>query len=94
MNNARAAEARVRTLTKLYCIVPERVWAVEVWWIQAVALHESALCWDPREVGRSDDLQCLLNTEARSTLGVLPTTLLGALMSESGLPMAPVIFNS
>jgi hypothetical protein len=94
MKKARAAEARLRTLTKTYGIVPESVRAVQVPCDQAVALYGSELWWDPREVGRRDDLQCLLNRPARSILGALPTTPRRALMSESGLTLVPVILAS
>ena len=62
--------------------------------IQAVALYGSELWWDPKEGGRRDDLQLLLNRQARSILGALPTIPRGALMSESGLTPAPVILDS
>jgi hypothetical protein len=80
MKKARAAEARLRTLTKTYGVVPESVRAIQVACVQAVALYGSELWWDPREVGRRDDLQLLLNRQARSILGALPTTPRGALM--------------
>jgi hypothetical protein len=94
MKKARAAEARLRTLTKTYGVVPESVRAVQVACIQAVALYGSELWWDPKEIGRRDDLQLLLNRQARSVLGALPTTPRGALMRESGLTPAPVILDS
>jgi len=94
MKKARAAEARLRTLTKTYGVVPESVRAVQVACIQAVALYGSELWWDPREVGRREDLQLLLNRQARSILGALPTTPRGALMRESGLTLVPVILDS
>jgi hypothetical protein len=62
----------------MHGIVPERVRAVQIACVQVVALYGSELWWDPRETGRRDDLQLLLNRQARSTLGALPTTLLGA----------------
>jgi hypothetical protein len=40
---ARAAEARLRLLTKTHGIIPERVRAVQTAWVQAVALYGSAL---------------------------------------------------
>ena len=54
-------EARLRTLTKPYVVVPESVRAIQVACIQVVALYGSELWWDPKEVGRRDDLQLLLN---------------------------------
>jgi hypothetical protein len=62
--------------------------------VQAVALYGSELWWDSKEVGRRDDLQLLLNRQARSILGALPTTPRGALMRESGLTPAPGILDS
>jgi hypothetical protein len=61
MKIASAAEARLRTLTKTYGVVPESIRAVQVTCVQAVAIYGSELRWDPREVSRRDDLQLLLN---------------------------------
>jgi hypothetical protein len=94
MKKARAAEARLRTLTTTYGIVPESVRAVQVACIQAVALYGSELWWDPKDAGRRDDLQLLLNRQARSILGALPTTPRAALMRQLGLTPAPVVLDS
>ena len=94
MKNVRAAEARLRTLTKTYGVVPERVRAIQVACVQAVALYGSELWWDPNEPGRRDDLQLLLNRQARSILDALPTTPRGALIRDSGLTPVPGILES
>jgi len=94
MKKARAAEVRLHRLTKTCRVLPESVRAVQVACIQAVALYGSELWWDPKEVGRRDNLQLLLNRQARSILGALPTTPKNALLSESGLTPAPVILDS
>jgi len=94
MKKARAAEARLRTRTTTYDVVPESVRAVQLACVQAVALYGSELGWDPREVGRQNDHQLLLNRQARSILGGLPTTPRGALMREAGLTPTPVILDS
>jgi len=94
MKKARAAEARLRVLTKMHGIIPERIRAVQIACVQAVALYGSELWWDPRKIGRREDLQLLLNWQARSTLGALPTTPMGALMRESGLTPAPVALDA
>ena len=57
--------------------------------VQAVALYGSELWWDPKEVGRKDDLQLLLDRQARCIVGALPTTPWGALLRDSGLTPAP-----
>jgi len=61
MKKARAAEARLRVLAKMHGIIPERVRAVQIACVQAVALYGSELWWDPREICRREDLQLLLN---------------------------------
>jgi hypothetical protein len=94
MKKARAAEARLRTLTKTFVVVPESVRAVQIACVQAVALYGSELWWDPKEVGRRDDLQLLLNRQARSVLGALRTTSRGALMRDAGLTPTSVILDS
>ena len=94
MKKARAAEARLRALTRMHGIIPERVRAIQFACIQAVALYGSELWWDQKETGRREDLQLLLDRQARSTLSALPTTPLGALMRDSGLTPAPVVLDS
>ena len=94
MKKARAAEARLRSLTGMYRVVPACVIAVQVACVQAVALYSSELWWDPKTGSGQDDLQLLLNRQARSTLGALPTTPRGALMRDSGLTPAAVALDA
>jgi len=94
MKKSRAAEARLRTVTKKSGAVPEIVSAVQIACAQAVVLYRSKLWWDPKEVGRRDHLQILLNRQAMSVPGALPITPRGALMRESELTPAPVILDS
>jgi hypothetical protein len=68
--------------------------AVQVVCAQAIVLYWSELLWHPSEADRRDDLQLLLNQQARSILGALPTTPWGALKRDSGLTLAPVILES
>jgi len=74
-----AVEARLRTLRKPPGVVPERVWAVQGVWVQTVALDGSELWWDRKEEGRRDNLQHLLNRQARSVRGALTTTPKGSM---------------
>jgi len=94
MMKARAAEARLRSLTTTYGVVSEGVRAFQVACVQVVSVYGSELWWDPNEAGRRHDFQLLLNRQARSILGALPTTPRGALMRDSGLTPAPVILES
>jgi hypothetical protein len=61
MTLAKRAEVRLRSLTKTYGVVPESIWDVEVACVQAVVLYGSELWFDPRAVGRRDDLQLLIS---------------------------------
>jgi hypothetical protein len=94
MMKARAAEARLGVLTRMHGIIPEPVRAIQLACFQAVSLYGSKLWWDPREIGRREDLQLLLIRQDRSTLGGLPTTPMGALMRDSGLTPSPVALDA
>jgi hypothetical protein len=89
-----AAEARLRSLTRMYGVVPACVRTVQIACIQAVALYGSELWWDPTGGSWQDDLQLLLNRQARSTLGTLPTTPRGALIRDSGVTPAAVALDA
>jgi len=65
MKQARAAEARLRGLTRMNGIVSVRVWAVQIACFPAVALYGTELWWDPKEIGRRENFQLLLNQHAR-----------------------------
>jgi len=91
---ARAAEARLRKLTGMYGIVPAWMRAVQVRCVQAVTLNGSELWWDLIDGSRLDDLQLLLNRQARSTLGALPTTPRVAHRGNSGLTPAAVALDA
>jgi len=52
MRKTRAAEARLRTLTETYGVVPGSVQAVQIACIQAVAQYRRELWWHPKDVGR------------------------------------------
>jgi len=94
MTKARAAEARLRTRTRTYGVVPESVTGVQLACVKSVTLHGCELWWDPNEAGRRDDHQLLLNRQARSILGELPTTPRGTSMRDSGLTPTPLILES
>jgi hypothetical protein len=52
MKQARRAEGPLRVLTRMHGIVPERLRAIQIPCVQAVALYCSELWWDPKEIGR------------------------------------------
>jgi hypothetical protein len=89
MTKARAAAARLWSLTQTYGVVPAGVRAVRITCVQAVALYGSELWLDLKEGSRRDVMKLILNRHGRSTLGALPTTPRGALMRNSGhIPVA------
>jgi len=94
MKKAMAADVGLRTHTDTYGACPGGVRAVQVTCIQAVTVYGIELWRNPREVGRRDDLQLLLNWQSSLIIGVLPMTPRGALIKESGLPPAPLILDS
>lgn len=46
--------------------------------------YATELGWDPKDGSQRDGLHLLVNRQDRPTLHMLPTTLLGALMTELG----------
>jgi len=94
MKKARLAEARLQNLTNIYGVVLKSISPVEVACVNAVALYGSKLKWDPNKVRRQDDLQPVLNRQARYILCAPPTSPRGVLMRESGLTPARVILES
>jgi len=94
MKKARAAEARLRSLTGAHGVVPVCMRALHVACMKAVALYGSKLCRNPNEGSWRDNLQLLLNRQARSTLGALPTTPRGTLLRDSGLTPASVALDA
>jgi len=94
MKKAGAAEARLRSLTQTYGVVPACVGAIQITCVQAIVLYGSEMWRDPKEGSRRDDLQRLLTHPTRSTMGALPTTLRGALTRGSGLTPAAVTLDT
>jgi len=94
LKTASTAEAPLHALMRMQEIVLERTRAGQIASVQGVVLNGSELWWDPLEIGRREDLQHLLDRQARSPIGALPTMPMGALMTESGLPPTPVALDA
>jgi len=90
----RAPEEQLQSLTGPYGVVPACLRRVQRASVQAITLYRSELWWDPKEGSWRDDLQLLLNPQARSTLGALPTTLRGVLMRDSGLTLVALALDA
>lgn len=77
----------------MLAILPERVRSDQKPCVQPVELYRSEVWGDPKDIGRRDDLQLLLNWQARATLGALPNTPLGPFLRDPGITPAPVGLN-
>ena len=88
LKNGRNALTRLRRLTGQLGLSPANCRKVMTACIQSVAMFGAELWWKGEgargTVGRANDLQLLVNQQARATTGAFRTTL-GALPMESGL---------
>lgn len=94
MKNARAVEARLRSLKAIHGVVPACARAVEVACVQAIALYGRPLWWDRTEASQRDNLQLLLNCQASSTRGARLTTPRRMPVSDSGLTPVALTFDT
>ena len=89
LKNRRNALTRLRRLAGQLGLSPANCRKVMTASIQSVAMFGAELWWKGEgvrgTVGRTDDLQLLVNQQARATTGAFRTTNLGALPTESGL---------
>jgi len=89
LKDGKKAMLRLRRLTGQMGLSPANCRKVMTACIQSVAMFGSELWWKGDHVsgtiGRADELQLLVNQEARATTGCFRTTNLGALSVESGL---------
>jgi len=89
------AQTRLRRLTGQTELSPEGCRRVQAAWVQAAALFGAELRWKgEEEKGNRDDIQKLVNQEARAITGAFRTTNTGALSAESGLLPAAARLNN
>ena len=92
MKKGRKAKARLHRLTRQMGLSPANCRKVMIACIQSAAMFGSELWWKGDHItgtkGRAEELQLLVNQEARATTGCFRTTSLGALSMESGLRAA------
>jgi hypothetical protein len=93
LSKARKAEARVRSLTGKLGLTPANARRIQIAAVQAVALYGTELWWDGQQE-RKEDIQKLVNRQARAITGALPSTALGPLVKESGLRSAESLLNN
>jgi ribonuclease HI len=89
---ARKAEAALRGLVGRNGVPPAAARNLQTAIVQSTMLYASELTWTGQEGPMSREYQLAINRMARSTLGCLPSTPLGALARESGLtPAHPLL---
>ena len=92
LKEGRKAKAKLHRLTGQMGLSPANCRKVMTACVQATAMFGSELWWKGDHVqgaiGQADELQLLVNQEARATTGCFRTTNLGALSMESGLRAA------
>ena len=97
LKSGRNAMTRLRRLTGKMGLSPANCRRVMVACVQSVAMFGAELWWKGGNVrgmtGRADELQLLVNQQARATTGAFQTTNLGALSMESGLRPLPQVLN-
>jgi len=96
MRKARQAEGRLRRLTGQFGLTPEHCRRIQVACVQASALFGSELWWtNGRGVkGQANDIQLMVNRQARSTTGCYKSTNTGALVAEAGLRPATSLLTT
>jgi hypothetical protein len=87
LKEGKKALGRLRRLTGQMGLAPVNCWKVMTAYVQSVAMFGSELWWkgDGVEKKREQELQVVVNKQARAVTGCCRTTNLGALAMESGL---------
>ncbi len=92
MKKAKAAEFRIKQLSKTYGLSPGLVRRIQIAAVQSVALYGAELWWRNQK-NYQKDLQKLINRQARSITGMYQSSPIPSLMSESGLLPAHVLLD-
>lgn len=92
MEKARAAEVNIKGLSKIHGLPPALVQRFQIAAVQSIALYGAELWWKGQKC-HQNDLQKLINRQARSITGMLQSTPIFALMSEAGLVPAHIVLD-
>ena len=91
LQKAKAAENRLRSISSTYGLSPGLVRRVQIAAVQSVALYGAEIWWQGQKAW-ADDLQRLINRQARTITGTLKTTPIGPLIKEAALtPAVPLL---
>jgi len=91
LQKAKKAENRLRSISNTYGLSPGLVRRVQIAAVQSVALYGAEIWWRGQKMW-ADDLQRLINRQARSITGALRSTPIGPLIKEAALtPAVPLL---
>lgn len=92
MKKAKAAEFRIKGLSKIYGLCPGLFRRIQVAAVQSVASYGAELWWRGQKHYQKD-LQKLINRQARLITGMYQSSPISPLMSESGLLPAHILLD-
>ncbi len=78
------AGARIKELSKVYGLFPALLRQIQVAAVQSVALYDAEIWWKNKK-NHQNEIQKLINQQTRPIAGMYPSTLISAIMGESGL---------
>ena len=93
LQKGQSTEKRIRALCKAQGLPPGLVWRIQKATAQAVALYGAELWWQGQK-DRLEDVQALINSQARAVTGMLRTTPLGPLIREAALEPAEALLDT
>lgn len=92
MKKAKAAEFRIKGLSKTHGLRTALVRRIQIAAVQSVALYGAELWWKDQK-HYQNDMQKLINRQARAITGMFQSTPISPLMSEAGLLPAHILLG-
>ena len=92
VRKAKGTEARIKGLSKACGLCPSLVRRIQIAVVQSVALYGAETWWKGQK-NNQQELQKLINRQARSITGMYQSTPIAPLMSESGLIPAHILLD-
>lgn len=92
LRKAEVAENRIKGLSRMYGLAPALVRRIQIAAVQSVALYGAELWWKNQK-NHQDEIQKLINRQARTITGMYPSTPIAALMNEARLIPAHILLD-
>jgi ribonuclease HI len=91
LQKAKAAESRLKAISGTHGLSPGLVRRVQIAVVQSIALYGAEIWWQGQKTW-AEDIQRLINRQARAITGALRTTPIGPLIKEAALtPAVPLL---